>query len=294
VELWAAGYRDLKTKFAQIARTVIDRQVSEEAPEGSYHGHFYAFDNCSFTEKANTHHHVGHDTGSSFPWHVATLLDAATRWFDHPDADLWKETVRRFAYGFFLPACRQNPFGLIPEGYFTDEGVLFFCGPWHGINTSIAFGAVLAERLASFTGDAAFHEIAVGNIQWIAGLNCGITRESFGGCVEWTEEVPEGAALPFSQIDGIGNRFVHSWSRIPGTIPNGFSVNPQFQLVVEPKKENDIPRYFTDEGWIPHGAGWVSAMTAIRASRGFYIDLPQQSETSCDGGTAADVTDDAP
>lgn len=279
VELWAAGYRDLKVRFAELAGRVTARQVPETAPEGEYFGHFYTFDSCAFTEKANTHHHVGHDTGSSFPWHLLPFLDAATRWFDHPDAAGWKETVRRFAYGFFLPACRENPFLLIPEGYFANEGILFFCGPWHGINTSIAFAAVLAERLSSLTGDPAFHEIAVGNIQWIAGLNCGITRESFGGCVEWTEEVPVGVALPYSQIDGIGNRFVHSWSRIPGTIPNGFSVNPQFQLVVEPKRENDRPRFFTDEGWIPHGAGWVSAMTALRARRGFYIDLPGEGAT---------------
>jgi hypothetical protein len=264
IELWVSGQSRYKEDVLRLARQVMKRQVRKDKPEGEFYGHFYTFDSCDFTEKANTHHHIGHDTGSTFPNYLIPFIEMTGRWYDHPEASLWRETIRNFAYGYFLPACRKNPFYLMPEGYFTGEGILFFCGPWHGINTSICFGAALAAKLASFTGDAEFKKIAVGNIQWIAGLNAGITQESLAGCVFWKENIETGKAVPYSQIHGIGNRSVGIWTDIKGTIPNGFDVNPQFQLVVKPTAEADGPWLYTDEDWIPHAAGWLSALTYLR------------------------------
>jgi hypothetical protein len=67
----------------------------------------------------------------------------------------------------------------------------------------------------------------------------------------------------------VGRRWTGNWTGIRGTVPNGFDVNPQFQLVVEPTKENDEPLLYTDEDWIPHGAGFLAGLTALRGRKRF-------------------------
>ena len=264
IELWASGKMAYKEEALRIARQVMSRQIPEDKKEGEFFGHFRTFDSCCFSEKANTHHHVGHDTGATFPHYLIPFFEMLRRWYDHPDVIHWRKCLNDFAYGYFLPACSQNPFYLLPEGYFAGQGLLVFCGPWHGINTSIAFGAALAAKFEAFTGDKRFRNIAVGNLQWIAGLNAGLTQESFKGCLKWEDEIPDGVAIPYSQIFGIGSRYVGCWSGIKGSIVNGFAVNPQFQLIVEPTAENDGPWLFTDEDWIPHTGGWLSALSYLR------------------------------
>ncbi|GCE14635.1 cellulase N-terminal Ig-like domain-containing protein [Tengunoibacter tsumagoiensis] len=271
MELWISGKTHYKERVIHMARQVLQRQVPRDRPEGEFYGHFYTFDHCDFTEKANIHHHIGHDTGGTFPNYIVGLIEMTRRWYDDPEAPIWRKAVEDFAYGYFLPACSKNPFYLLPEGYFKGQGLLVFCGPWHGMNTSIAFTATLATKLETFTGDRAFRKISVGNLQWIAGLNAGITQHSFKGCEFWHEEIEPSQVIPYSQIYGIGTRYVGCWSDIRGSIPNGFSVNPQFQLTVEPTQEADGPWLFTDEDWIPHSAGWVSALTILREHK-MYAD----------------------
>lgn len=271
LELFTAGKPEYKRNVLQFARQVMRRQVTRENVEEGLYGHFYTFDSGRFTEKANTHHHVGHDTGSTFPHYIVPFVDMLRRWYDHPDASLWRQTVENFTYGYFIPACAQNPFYLLPEGYFTGQGLLNFCGPWHGINTSIGFAAALAAKLEGFLGERELRKIAVGNIQWIAGLNAGVTAHSFEGCVKWKGKIPEGVCQPISQIHGIGRNYAGCWTGIRGTIPNGYSANPQFRLTVEPTVENDGPWRFTDEDWIPHAAGWMSALSNLREIK-FYRD----------------------
>jgi hypothetical protein len=266
-ELVALGKGQFRDTVLRLTRQILSRQVPKERAEEGLYGHFYTFDSCDFTEKANIHHHVGHDTGCTFPHYLIPLINMIKHplWSDLPERVEWEEAVKNFAYGYFLPACRANPFYLLSEGYFTGEGLLNFSGPWHGINTTYGFAAALAVKLEHFTSDRAFREISVGNLQWIAGLNAGITSESFeGGCVFWHDDIPKGQALPYSQIYGIGHRYTGNWSNIPGSIPNGFSVNPQFTLSVEPSLDNDEPKLYTDEDWIPHGAAWVSALAYLR------------------------------
>lgn len=269
VQLYSAGQRDYQRHAVRLAREVMARQVPESRAEDGFYGHFYTFASADFTEKANVHHHVGHDTGATFPHYIAPLLEMASRWATHPDAPLWRECVRRFAEGYLIPACKRNPFYLLPEGYFAGKGLMSFCGPWHGINTSYGFGAALAAACMSVSNDPVLRQIVVGNLQWFCGLNAGITRKSFEGCVLWREEVPEGVALPYSQIHGVGRRWTGCWTGIRGSVPNGFDVNPQFQLVVEPDIEKDEPLLYTDEDWIPHGAGFLTGLTALRGRKRF-------------------------
>ncbi|MFW5686280.1 MAG: hypothetical protein ACOC0O_06460 [Spirochaetota bacterium] len=278
VQLWLGGHTRYKRHAVRLAREVMARQVPKTRAEGGTHGdpelwgHFYTFDSTDVTEKANTHHHFGHDTGATWPHFIAPLVEMA-RWFhDHPDRPRWIECVRNFARGYLIPACSANPFYLLPIGYFRGAGLMSFCGPWHGFNTTLGFGAALAvacESVVEAEEQTTLRRIAVGNLQWMCGLNAGITSRSFEGCTGWSAKIPERAAVPYSQIHGVGRRWTGNWTGIRGTIPNGFCVNPQFQLVVPAGKEADEPLRYTDEDWIPHGAGFLSGLVALRDKRRF-------------------------
>jgi hypothetical protein len=264
LELARAGRMQYKDDAIRLARQVLRRQVPITAPEGKLYGHFYTFDDCTFTEKAFAHHHVGHDTGTVFGHYLAPLIELCQSWPEHPEAALWREAVHNFAYGYLLPACRQNPFFLLPNGYYSGEGLLTFAGPWHGFNVCYAYAASFAAQLELFFGDRQFRDIAAGNLQWIAGLNAGHTRQSFEGSVLWKETPSADVVLPHSHIEGIGRRAVKTWSGIRGAIGSGFCTNLQFQLVVDPRLINDGPWHYSDEDWIPHAGGWVSALAYLR------------------------------
>lgn len=269
VELARSGRPQYLEDAVLRTRQVLGRQVKKEAPEGGFYGHFNTYDDHLFTEKAFLHHHVGHDTGVLFNHYQAPLIDLCELLPDHPEQPTWRQALNDFAYGYFLPACRANPFDLLPQGYYQGQGLLSFCGPWHGFNVCYGYAAALAARFEGFFGDRAFRAIAAGNLQWVAGLNAGLTADSFEGCVMWREQLPEGKAVPYSMIDGIGSNHVRSWSGIAGSIGNGLCTNRQFHMEVEPRAENDIPLRYTDEDWIPHAGGFVSGLTYLRMVMGW-------------------------
>lgn len=264
LELFASGRQEYQTMTVRLLDELLARQVPQDKAEDDLYGHFYTFADHAFTEKAFVHHHVGHDTGMKFNHYLAPLLMVCRQWGEHPNADRWRQALKNFTYGYFLPACEHNPFLLLPMGVFGEEGLLSFCGPWHGFNVCYGFAAALAAQLMDFYGDERFRAVATGNLQWLAGLNAGITKESLAGCQFWREDIAEDEVRAYSQIFEVGRRWTGCWSEIPGSVPNGFDTNLQFQLVVEPKQENDSPRYYTDEDWIPHGAGWLSGLVYLR------------------------------
>lgn len=264
IEIVRCGKQQFKDACFRLCDDILARQIPKARAENGFYGHFYTFKSAEFSEKANIHHHVGHDTGGVFPFYVLPILMMAEVFYDDERVEMWKQCVRDFAYGFFLPACESNPFNIIPVGFFADEGLLEFCGPWHGINVSYGFASTLAIHLAKLTGDNRFCRIAEANLQWIAGLNCGITEESMESCTLWNDEVETGHALPLSMIHGIGSRHVQVWSGIDGAIANGFSANRQFQFDKPSNKSNDKPSCFGDEDWLPHTAGWISALALQR------------------------------
>lgn len=267
--LFSSGAVKYKDAIFKLAQGVIDRQIPKEESEEGYYGHFYTYPDKKFSEKAICHHHICMDTGGILPFYIEPFFEMIHMFPESTDGNKWKQLITNFGYGFFLPACNENPFHLMPMGYFAGEGILNFCGLWHGANVSIGYTAVLALRLEEFTGDYRFHEIAIGNLQWIAGLNAGITRESLGNgsCVRWKEDIEENLAVPMSQIEGVGNKYVRVWSRIPGAVANGFSRNVQFQFTMKPSKSSDEPKYFCDEDWIPHGSGFLKALAMLRIKR---------------------------
>jgi hypothetical protein len=265
VQLATSGQMDLKEALFRLAADILDRQIGPAEAEFGFRGHFREFGSLPHSEKANTHHDVGHDTGTVMAWNMRPLMDLVRRFPEHPLVPKIRLAVRAFALHFAIPACRQNPFGLLPQGVFDGEGLLDFCGPWHGTNVTYGYFASMAVRLGAFCQLPELHELAVANLQWMCGLHAGVTRESMAGCVYWRETIPEGVALSCSQILGVGRRQAGGWTSIPGTIVNGFSTNPQFTLQVPPTGSNDGPWLFTDEDWVPHAGGFLSAVAAIRS-----------------------------
>ena len=176
VELAKAGRPGARELAGKYAREVLRRQIPHDRAQGGYYGHFRTFASAEFSEKAWSHHHMGYDAGGTFPHYLMPLVEMTRLWPDDPDAVAWRKGLKDFAYGYFLPACSDNPFRLLPMGWFDGEGLLVFSGLWHGMNGAYGSAAALALELARFTGDARFRGIATGNLQWIAGLNCGVSE----------------------------------------------------------------------------------------------------------------------
>lgn len=118
--------------------------------------------------------------------------------------------------------------------------------------------------LRVFFGDSAFREVATGNLQWVAGLNAGITRENMLlGSQMFSMELPEGTALPVSMLNGLGHRYAGSWLNIRGAICNGFCCGQQFVWDVPPTRTADGPHSFADEDWIVHSGAWLMALARL-------------------------------
>jgi hypothetical protein len=183
---------------------------------------------------------------------------------EHAHSAAWKETLENFIFGYLIPACEKNPFHIVPQGIFGEEGPIWFCGTFHGTNTIYGFTAALALELAGLFDEPRLKAIAYGNLQWLAGLNAGMNAANIKqGCVVFSTDIPEGVTLPVSMICGIGKRWGGTWFQTRGVICNGFSTGEQFKHDVEPKKENDGPFSLTDEDWIPHSAGWLAGIMRL-------------------------------
>ena len=271
VELGRSGAEGYAADAVSLAEEVGARQIPESAPECGLHGHFRTYGDCSFSEKAWVHHLdggvLGCDAGGHFSPDLTPFLRMLEVWPKQPCASQWQRVLRNFGYGYLLPACRANPFGIAPLGCFGDEGLIHFAGLWHGMNAVYALTAALALDLERHFGDPAFGELATGNLQWIAGLNAGVTRASLRGAHMFSMDVPEELALPASMICGIGRRWAGTWLNVRGAICNGFSTGDQFKFDVPPRREYDGPHSFTDEDWVTHAGGWLSALARVNASR---------------------------
>jgi len=263
LELYRGGRREYQEIAVAQARHVMSRQVPEDRAEGGLHGHFYtygdysSFGNVRFTEKANIHCGAWskegriYNKGGHYPHHLIPLMEMLSLWPRHRDAGRWKECLRNFAYGYFLPACRRSPFLILPSGYYRGEGLIYFGSWYHGHNNIYGFAASLALELGKLFQDPQFREIATGNVQWIAGLNCGILEG---------RNPPRYRAI--SMISGVGSRYRGSWTGIPGSICNGFSASEQFR-VVPATARGDRPSHLDDEAYIAHSLPFLAALARL-------------------------------
>ncbi|HBC86655.1 MAG TPA: hypothetical protein DCZ94_06865 [Lentisphaeria bacterium] len=266
-ELVRCGRNEYKEDAVSLARKVMSRQIPREKSEDDFYGHFRTFDSSGLSEKAWVHNvdknELGMDAGGHYPYYLIPLIRMSETWPEHPDAEAWRQTIEDFAYGYFLPACRANPFLILPLGHFKGIGLLWFSGLWHGMNCVYLLSAVLAMEFERIFKDASFRDIAWGNIQWIAGLNAGLTAEGGKAAHMFSADVPEGLAQPVSMIHGIGAHFAGSYMNIRGSICNGFSTGEQFKFDIEPSIESDGPHTFTDEDWITHSGAWLAALSRL-------------------------------
>lgn len=259
-----------KERCVELTKQILARQITKENAEGVFYGHFREFDSLPHSEKSWTHgivrNEFGADIGGFYPNYLIPVIEMLRIWPDHEDAPLWEEMLRNFAYGYLIPGCSQNPFFIVPQGIFGDEGAIWFCGTFHGTNTIYGYTAALAMELSTFFNEPALRSIAYGNLQWLAGLNAGITAESLNSsaAVIFSYDVPEGVALPASMMCGVGNRWAGTWFGTRGVICNGFSTGKQFHYDTAPLKANDGPFAFTDEDWIPHSAAWLTGLVRLK------------------------------
>ena len=269
---WAAleGFKNGNITHKEVcidfATKIIQRQFTKENKEQTYYGHFKEFDSLPHSQSLWVHgveKTYGADVGGIFPNYILSFFEMLDLWPEHKDAPKWKIALHNYAYGFLIPTCKQNPFYIVPLGVFGKEGPLWFTGPFHGTNTIYGYTAALALKLSKLFNEPMLKEIAIGNLQWIAGLNAGITKESLKASVVYSEDIPEDIALPSSMICDIGNRSAGTWFRTRGVVCNGFSTGTQFVMDVDPIKENDGPFSFTDEDWIPHSAAWLSGLIEL-------------------------------
>ena len=267
LEKFKAGDEAAKQKASDYAAKVMTRQIPEDKAENGFYGHFYEYDSTPHSEKSWCHGIVdnkfGADIGGIYPNYLMPLIEMSRMWPEHENAEQWKKTLTKFADGYLIPACQANPFNIVPLGIFAEEGPIWFAGPFHGTNTIYGYTAALALELEKMLAQPELRKIAYDNLQWLAGLNAGITRENLKEAVVYSTDVPEGTALPVSMMCNVGNRWGGTWFNTRGVICNGFSAGTQFKMDIDPTRENDGPTSFTDEDWIPHSAGWLTGLVRL-------------------------------
>jgi hypothetical protein len=270
IETYRAAQYEAKERVVATLRNIAERQISEEQAESGFHGHFREYESLPHSEKAWCHSiyagEFGADAGGAFPHYLIPFVEALRLWPDHEDAAQWRATLQHFATGYLLPACRANPFLLAPYGIIGDAGPIWFAGPWHGFNCNYAYTAALALELSEILDIQKLKTLAYANLQWICGLNAGLTTDALErGSHIFREDLVPGEAVPRSMIHGIGQRTAGTWFATRGVICNGFATGDQFKFDTDPTPAEDGPRSFTDEDWIVHSAAWLSALA--RTSR---------------------------
>jgi hypothetical protein len=272
LQMQKLGLENASELAVDFAQKVMARQIPKEKAMGGFYGHFREFDSMEHAEPSWTHGIVpstagsqfGVDMGGVYPNYLMPIIELLQQFPEHEDAAKWKQTLTDFTYGYLIPACDANPFYLVPQLITADEGAIWFCGTFHGTNSIYGFTAALAMELEKVVVEPKLRNIAYGNLQWLAGLNGGITSENIKkGCVIFSADISEGIALPASMICHIGKRWAGTWFQTRGVICNGFTTGEQFKYDVEPKKVNDGPFSLTDEDWIPHSAGWLTGLTRV-------------------------------
>jgi hypothetical protein len=247
------GTNDLRYRRAAVAcaAAVGERQRLDPREHAhGLHGNFRAWGSGSLVQRAWEHAGWGYNCGAVLPDELSGIAALLDLFPDDADADPWRALLRRYAEGYLKPACALSPFALLPLG--DCEGEVRFFGPaWHGFNGAYARMARTCMVLARELEDPALEALAVRQLQWIAGANAG---------------VPDGAGgrRGISMIAGIGEHSVDVLSGIAGSIANGYSAAPQFELS-HLDDLADRPAHLTSEDWVVHTGAWLSGLAAISA-----------------------------
>ena len=75
----------------------------------------------------------------------------------------------------------------------------------------------------------------------------------------------------------IGARSRGSWSKITGSICNGFSASPQFKIAPI-SAAKDRPKFLDTEAYIAHSLPYLAALTRLETDRDRYANAEQRTE----------------
>ena len=154
---YMVGYRgffyrtDYLEQAAAYADWVFARQIAQSEAEYGLYGHFRTYDSFPFSEKANLHcgawdlPYKNYNQGAHRPHWILPLIELCECYPEKARCAAWLDGVRRFAYGYFLPACQSSPFGILPAGVYAGQGLLHFSGWYHGHAKIYGYAAALAE-----------------------------------------------------------------------------------------------------------------------------------------------------
>ncbi|MEM9881976.1 MAG: cellulase N-terminal Ig-like domain-containing protein [Planctomycetota bacterium] len=268
VELAGAERPGYAAQASELIDAALGRQADVSEAIDGLHGFFFEFDDRHHAEPSWAHQIVdgviGIDAGATYPQWVDPIARFIKAWPDHPRTPVYLDALRRYTLGYLKPACERNPFGLAPQLLHREHGLLNFVGPWHGMNCIYGLTARLLLELEDLLKVDGLRKLAMGNLQWIAGLNAGLTPEGLAGCFLSSPDTVPGVALPVSMIHGVGRRWAGGWTTIRGSVCNGFAVGRQFHFDVPVDAAVDGPHQFTDEDWLPHAVAFLTGLSRWR------------------------------
>lgn len=237
-----------KTIALDYANQVYDNQFLDytQAVEGAY-GNFHAWSGTDIFQKSWEHGQWYYNNGAVLPDHILGLVQLIEMFPSDPAALKWRYVLKVYKDKFLKTTTALNPFKLYPVGMY-DQEIRYFGPTWHGTNGMYGNIAKNAMLLARLFDDPQLQQIADANMEWVAGLNAGVTQA--------------GKRQSISMIEGIGAHSVETPIHLDGAISNGLASTPQFSLA-DPDSLMDRPATYTDEDWIVHSGGWLSGLSEV-------------------------------
>ena len=272
-------FKERATKEADCLYQGLQVQEDDAVTDGIY-GMFRAWDGVDIYQKGWEHSGWGYNCGAILPDEMSGILLLMDMFGEDESYHKWYAIAENYAYGYMLPASKLSPFGIMPLGVF--EGEVKFFGPsWHGFNGMYGRYARLSMLFAKLFEDMQFQEIAIHNMQWIAGLNAGCMDE-------------DGELKGLSMINGVGTHAFTAWTDVTGSVCNGFCANPQFKLAhLDDMK--DTPRYVNNEDWLVHSGAWLSGLAEVERKYSLkiktqYKGKPVKADVLMECGEGARLT----
>ncbi len=248
-------FKNIAIDYAnEIALKLQFLDLSESC--NNVYGNFYAWKNSDLHQKSWEHVGWGYCCGSVLPDEISGFINLVKMFRNDKSWFKWWYLLKQYAYGYLKQTSKLTPFGIYPLGTFDGE-IRFFGPSWHGFNGIYGRIANLSMKLARLFKDYDLELIALNNLQWIAGLNIGIRKK-------------KGKFKGLSWIYGIGDNYVEAWTKIKGSISNGFCANPQFKLE-HIDNQIDLPNYITTEDWIVHTGSWLSGLSEFEKNSKLII-----------------------
>jgi hypothetical protein len=193
------------------------------------------------------------------------LLELATAYPRHADAQRWRDAVKLHIDEYVLPMTAHSAYRIMPFGVFTGsptperyrplagELTYRYFHPtrkqfwWLGMTSHLECYAVLLGQAARAFERREYRDLAFRQLEWVMGAN------PFGACLM----TGEGMRNPYPH-----SRFV---GLINGGLMNGIAGNPDDEPVLDTANGYD---WRTTEYWSPHNAYYEWAVSVLEMGAG--------------------------